>query len=95
MIDPRDINHLQGCPHAFDPPFETIGEHALPIEDWIAPILPGLTEIIRRYAGYNDRRAIGIELELIGIGPDIRRIMRHEDRNVADHSDAAAVAVRF
>src|SRR5437870_9431053 len=39
--------------------------------------------------------SVGIELELIGMGPDIRRIMCHEDRNVADNTDAAAVAVRF
>ena len=93
VIDPRNINHSQSGPHAFNPPRETIGEHALPIEDRISPVLARLAEIIRRHAGDHDRRAIGIELELIGIGPDIRRIMRHKDRNVADHFDAAPVAV--
>ena len=93
MVDPRNVNHLKSGPHAFNPPFETIRQHPLPIEDRISPVLSGLAEIIRRHAGDNDRSAIGIELELIWIGPDIRRIVRHKDRNVADHFDAAPVAV--
>ena len=95
VIDPRNINHLQSGSHALNPPFETIRQHPLPIEDRISPVLSGLAEIIRRHAGDNDRSAIGIELELIWIGPDIRRIVRHKDRNVADHFNAAPVAVNF
>lgn len=95
VIEPSDINHPQTCPHPLDPPTETIGLHTVPVVKRITPELPGRTEVIRRYSGNNYRPAVLIELELIGIRPNVGRIQRHKDRYVADQFDGALVAVRF
>src|SRR5437016_5523380 len=93
VIDARDVHGLQRGPHACNPPFETIGQHAFPVIKRVTPELSGGAEIIRRHAGYNYRTPILIELELIGVSPDIRRIVGHEYRNIAEQAEVAFVAI--
>ena len=58
MIDTRDINQPQSRPHSLNPPFESIGKHAIPVEDRIPPVLPSLAEIIGRHARNHHRRSV-------------------------------------
>src|SRR6266508_4712516 len=41
VIDARDVNGLQGCTHAFNPPPETIAKHSFPIVKRVTPELSG------------------------------------------------------
>src|SRR6185369_10493673 len=43
--------------------------------------------------GDDDWLAIRVKFELLGIGPNVGRILGHEDRQIADNADAALVAV--
>src|ERR1051326_3637697 len=46
VIDARDIDHRERRAHAFDTPLETVGEHAFPVVERIAPELSGAAEVI-------------------------------------------------
>src|SRR5439155_9084658 len=93
VIDACNVHRFQRGANAFNPPFETIREHPIPIEERIAPVLSCLAEIIGRDTGDNCGSSIGIELELLGIGPDVGRIVCDKNRNITDNLDAAPVAV--
>jgi hypothetical protein len=95
VIDARDVQSLQRSPNAFDPPFETIGPHLVPIEKRVPPILASLAEVIGRHPGHDDRRAIGVQLELLRMRPNVCRVMRDKNRNVANDFYATLVAVLF
>ena len=58
VVDPDDINLLEGFSQAVLPPGEIIPGHQVPTVQWIAPSLASFTEIIRRYSGYDPRRSI-------------------------------------
>ena len=93
MVETHHVEHLERCPHALNPPTKTISQHPLPVVERITPELSGGAEIVRRYAGHNNRPPIRLELELIRISPDICRVLRHKDRNIANEADAALVAI--
>ncbi len=93
MIDARDINCGEGRAHAFDPPLETVGAHAFPVVKRIAPELPGAAEVIGRHTCDDDGRAIFVELKLFRVGPNVGRVLGHEDRQIADDFDAVIVSV--
>src|SRR5205814_2903900 len=95
MIDTRDINQLQSRPHSLNPPLESISTHAIPVEQRIAPVLPGLAEIIRRHARNHHRRSVRIQLKLVGIGPNICGVVRHKNWHVSYNLNPLTIAIRF
>ena len=95
VIDARDVKRAQRRAHPLDPPLESVAPHAVPVVKRISPKLPGGAEVIGRHAGHHDRTAVVVQLELIRIGPNVRRIVGHKNRNVADQLDAASLAVSF
>src|SRR5882762_890873 len=84
VIDAGDIEHLQGGVYSPDPPLEAVRKHLVPVVKWISPELTGSAEVIRRHAGYYNRRPTCVQLKLIRIGPNVRRIMGHKNWNIAN-----------
>jgi glycosyltransferase involved in cell wall biosynthesis len=93
LVNPGDVDDLQCRSHALDQHFESVCFHALPVVERITPKLARTAEVVGRHAGDDERAAVLVQLELIRIGPDVRRVLGHEDRQVADDLDAALVAV--
>src|SRR5271154_2227226 len=93
MVDPHQINQLQGGAHTLDPPMETAGSHLIPGENWIAPELTGGTEVIRRNSGNHNRITVRVQFELIRMHPYISGIVCDENRNVSDQLYAMLMAV--
>src|SRR4029079_6256745 len=79
----------QVAPQAVAPPGIAGGGVARPVVERIAPALSGRAEIVRRYSGDDRRVTRGVELEEVAMRPDVRRVVRHVDRHVAENRDAA------
>src|SRR2546423_10137574 len=84
---------MQHRADALDPPTKAFGAHALPIVERIAPELARLAEIIGRHTGDDARATIFIQLDVMFVDPDISRIMRDEDGDVADDLDLSLVGI--
>ena len=84
MIDAKDVDRLKRRAKPVDPPTEPGRPHRVPIVKRISPKLPGLAEVIGRNAGYDDRLPVAVELEHLGLCPDISRVAGNEYRRVAD-----------
>ena len=91
MVEPDQIDLLQLPQHAGAPPREPGPLHPLPVVDRVAPVLPVGGEVVRGHARDDGRLAVGVEQELVRVGPHVGRVEGHEDRRVADHLDAAIV----
>src|SRR6185369_13295228 len=60
-----------------------------PVVQGIAPALAGGAEVVRRHARHDRGLALRIQQVLRAVGPDLRRVVRDEDRRVADDAHAA------
>src|SRR5262245_55482906 len=79
MIDAYDIDHAQGAAQALDPPIvAALGQH-VPAIVRVAPELAGCTEVVRWHTGDDQRIALPVELEQIGMCPGISAIVGHKD----------------
>ena len=61
----------------------------------IPPQLAGRAEVVWRHTGEHDRLAVGVETEQLSLCPDVRAVVRDEDRQIAhdlDRSRAAGIA---
>ena len=67
--------------------------HLLPVVDGVAPELTVGTEAVGGTAGHRRGTAAGVQLEELGVGPDVGGIQGHIDGHVADDPDAVAVGV--
>src|SRR4029077_17424696 len=88
MIDAQQVKLGQGESDALDPPAKAVGSHPGPIVKRVAPELAGLAEVIRRHAGDDCRISAIVKSKKFALSPDVSRIMRHKNRQVADHAHA-------
>ena len=93
MIDADDIDEVVETPHAIGPPGVALGAIGSPVEDGVAPELPGLREVVGRHSGDVGRIAGRVELEQLTVGPDIGAVQSDEDRHVPDDLHPSLVGV--
>src|SRR5580698_8088610 len=89
VIETNQIDLSQLTNHPGTPPRITCLGHSLPVINRIPPMLPILTEIIRRYASHNCRCAIGVQEELIRVRPHFGRIESYENRGIPKNPNPA------
>src|SRR5262249_15513812 len=65
----------------------------LPVVQWIAPELPKCTEIVGGYTGDKSRPPMLIEQKELRMRPNIARVGRDEERQVADQSETLGTCV--
>src|SRR5436190_23884859 len=88
MVDAGDVEKPQVLVYALDPPRETVGTHRVPIVNRVSPKLSGRAEKIGRNASHERRRALRVELEFRLVAPDVCRVERNIDGDVADDRNA-------
>src|SRR5689334_15440119 len=93
MIDSNNVKQFQRPAQTIDPPLEVLCAQPFPIVKRIAPKLARLRKIIRWDPGDGCWSAVLIELKEFAMRPDVGRIVRYEDRKVADDLDAALTAI--
>ena len=93
MVHAHHIVPLAGSSQALEPPLEAVGLHPLPVIDWVTPELTVSGEGIGRTAGNDLGGQILIQLEHLGLCPDLHGIQRHVDGHVTDDLDAVAVGI--
>src|SRR5258708_12776972 len=92
-MKPGDVARLQGPGKALHPPIVSAKLVYVPAVQRIAPALAGRAESIGRNAGNHRRLQILVEIEEIGVAPDIDAVIVDEDGHVADDLDSALGAV--
>ena len=93
MIDPHHIIQPIAVGDAADPPGIARLPMVLPTIQRVAPQLPGDAERIRRTARHADGHIVLIQLKKFRIGPGIRAVKGHIDRNVPHNTDALLVGI--
>ena len=87
VVEADDVVELAGAAHAVDPPGEALlGEH-IPAIEGVAPALAGGGEVVGRDAGDADGLEVVVEVEELGMDPDVGRIHVDEDGHVAEDAD--------
>lgn len=82
MIDAIDVEEPFGNFEPQFPPGKVGLAHGVPIEERKSPILAELIVVVGRRAGSD------VEMEEVGIGPDVGAVGADKDRNVANEEDA-------
>lgn len=95
MVHADGVELLESALEASDPPGETLVDVHRPAIVGVAPQLPEPRKRIGRIARDGGRRPVGVEHKEISPGPNVGRIVRDEDGNVADQPDAATIAKIF
>src|SRR5262245_46401638 len=93
MIKPEDVHRGERMAESLYPPTIAAFLHHVPAVNRITPQLARLTEVIRRDARDQRRRAFIFEVEEMTVGPDVGAVVRDEDRGVADDLDPMFVCV--
>ena len=84
VVEADDVVEGVGAADAVDPPVEAALVQDIPAIERIAPALAGRAEVVGRHAGDADGREVFVELEEIGMGPDVGAVEGDEDGDVAD-----------
>ncbi len=91
VVEADDVIKLAGAADAVDPPVEAaLGQH-IPAIERVAPALAGGREVVGRHAGDANGLQVLVQLEEIGVNPDVGRIHVDEDGHVAEDADSAAL----
>ena len=93
MIEPHYVHLFEARDKPVQPPAIAALLQRFPIVERIAPELAGGAEIVRRHSGDDGRLAMLVEIKQIGVGPDVGRIARDENRQVSDQLDTVLVRV--
>ena len=93
MVEAHHIKKRKRGTEALNPPLVSAGSQHVPAIDRIPPKLSGSAEIIRRHAGNHGRLSLIIEIEQIGMSPDVRAVVRNIDGDIAHETDAALLAI--
>jgi hypothetical protein len=80
VIEPESVESRQPVFETVDPPAVAAAAQPAPPVMWISPALARLAEEVRRYAGDDRRASLVIELEQIAVRPNVRTVVRHEER---------------
>ena len=93
MVNPHHIIHGGGSGQPPNPPAVAGFFVDGPVVQGIAPQLPVGGEGVRGTAGNRSGTKAAVQLEQMGIGPNIRRVQRHIDGNVPDNANALFVGI--
>src|SRR5271154_3589706 len=93
MIETDVVKVVRSPAHSVDPPRISLLFHDIPAIKGMSPALSVLAEKIGRHAGNNFRIEFGIQIEQIGMSPDVGTVEIHEDRNVAHHANRMLRAI--
>jgi hypothetical protein len=93
MIQTNYVDVAQQRAQTIYPPAIAGLAKSIPVVNGIAPELPRRAEIVRRHAGDEARPAPFVEKKQFRVGPDVARIGRDEEWQVADQLQALAVRV--
>ena len=88
MVDADDVEQARGRRDAALPPVEAVVAHPVPVVKRVAPELTVGGEAVGRAACHTRRHTVAVELEQVGIRPDVARIVGNVDGQVADDLDA-------
>ena len=93
VIQPNHIIHLRSSFQTTDPPCIICFLHPVPVIQGISPELAVSREGVRWAAGHHFRTAAAVQLEQMGICPDICRVQGHINRHIANNADAFPVCI--
>ena len=93
VVEADDVVEELGAADAVDPPGEARLLEDVPLVEGIAPALAGLREIVGRDTGNADGQEVLVELEELGVRPDVGAVVVDEDGDVANEADVAVGAV--
>src|SRR5690554_941439 len=82
VINPEQVELFLLAGQPIYPPSITIGAHSLPVIEWITPVLTIRRKIVRRHAGDDQGLALSIQLEHVGVGPDIGAVVGDKYRDI-------------
>ena len=95
MVDADHIIQLEGMPHTGDPPLIAGGLVEIPAVQGIAPDLAVLGKGIGGAACDGGGLIVLIQLEQLGMGPDIGTVGRNVDGDIAHDLDVLVVGILF
>ena len=93
VVDAQHIIEEGGTLDAADPPAVAIRLHPVPVIERVAPELSVLGKGIGRNPGDLLRHMPVVQLEELRLAPDIRRVHRDIDGDVADQADALLAGI--
>ena len=93
VIEADDVVEGERAADAGDPPVEAALAQQAPLVERVAPALAGDGEVVGRDAGDADGVALLVELEELGVGPDVGAVVVDEDGDVAEDADVFGGAV--
>ena len=93
MIQPDHVHLGQQRAKAVDAPAISALAKRVPVVDGVAPELPVRAEVVGRHSGDDRRVVVGVEQEQLGVGPDVARVGRDEERQIADQPHAPVMRV--
>ena len=93
MVDAHHVEQPRRTAEAADPPAVAVLPHPLPVVERVTPELAVLAERVRRTPGHRRGAVLPVELELLRLRPDVGRIQRHIDRQIADQTNAKPVHI--
>src|SRR5439155_19564624 len=87
MIEADGVDVSEQGAQTIDAPAIPAQGQRVPVVDWIAPELSLRAEIVRRNPGEDGRSVARVEQKQRGVGREVARIRREEERSVADQPD--------
>ncbi len=91
MVEPEELRQAQVRPEAFDPPVEAVPLEDVPAVERVAPQLPRRAEVVGRNPRDADGVARLVQLEDLGVRPDVGAVGGDVDRDVAEDPDPPLV----
>ena len=89
VVDAHHVEQGEGGAQATDPPLVARGSQRLPVVDGIPPELAGGAEVVGGDAGLHAEAPVLVQLEELAVRPDVGRVVRDVDGEVAHQRDAA------
>lgn len=87
VVDAVSVEVLRHVLEAAHPPLASVGNHAVPVVRWEAPVLSVHRECVWRST------CLRVEVEVFGFVPYVAAVAVHADRNVALEDDAASAGI--
>ena len=93
MINPHHIIQFKTFGNPLNPPAVPGLPMMLPAVERIPPELSGSRKAVRRTAGHCYRLSLFVKLKQLRMGPGIRTVISHIDRNISNDLDALSVGI--
>ena len=95
VVDADDVNKLKAAADSGHPPIVVCLCHRVPVVKGVSPQLAGRAKVVRRNSGHGLGRSVRLQLEELLASPNVRRVGRDKNRNVADDFYSLFVGVFF